>query len=198
MDKLGAVALIRAVVPPPPRPNTGSDPNKWPWPLVKLGRLCLSLASVWLAWRMWMLWSPLTRSLYVNMRSGLDRLTGPRPVGRRTTSRNTDVLNSIEKSDWLFVQFCHSFVSSVFSLFMSRISIRGLLGRGSMFAFSPDQFQRLLKINPDWKAHRLRYQKCLGANERQVILALVLPFHPYVENIGGKWEKPSEILEIKG
>ncbi|EHA98836.1 Methyltransferase-like protein 9 [Heterocephalus glaber] len=32
----------------------------------------------------------------------------------------------------------------------------------------------------------------------RVTLALVLPFHPYMENVGGKWEKPSEILEIKG
>ena len=137
-----------------------------------------------------------------------------------------------------------------------------------MFVFSPDQFQRLLKINPDWKTHRLldlgagdgevtkimsphfeeiyatelsetmtwqlqkkkyrvlwyinewqkigfqydlisylnlldhcnhsltllkRYQKCLGSNQRQG--------HPffglYVENVGGKWDKPLEILEIK-
>ncbi|TKC46565.1 hypothetical protein EI555_001854, partial [Monodon monoceros] len=142
--------------------------------------------------------------------------------------------NSIEKSGWLFIQLYHSFVSSVFSLFMSRTSINGLLGRGSMFVFSPDQFQRLLKINPDWKTHRL-LDLVLGVNEWQntgfqydvisclnlldrcdqpltllkdirsvleptrgrVILALVLPFHPYVEN-GGKWDKPSEILEIKG
>ena len=34
------------------------------------GWLCLSLASVWLAQRMWTLRSPLTRSLYVNMTSG--------------------------------------------------------------------------------------------------------------------------------
>lgn len=180
--------------------------------------------------------------------------------------------NSIEKSGWLFIQLYHSFVSSVFSLFMSRTSINGLLGRGSMFVFSPDQFQRLLKINPDWKTHRLldlgagdgevtkimsphfeeiyatelsetmiwqlqkKKYRVLGINEWQntgfqydvisclnlldrcdqpltllkdirsvleptqgrVILALVLPFHPYVENVGGKWEKPSEILEIKG
>uniref|UniRef100_A0A8C2S6V4 Methyltransferase like 9 n=1 Tax=Capra hircus TaxID=9925 RepID=A0A8C2S6V4_CAPHI len=210
--------------------------------------------------------------------------------------------NSIEKSGWLFIQLYHSFVSSVFSLFMSRTSINGLLGRGSMFVFSPDQFQRLLKINPDWKTHRLldlgagdgevtkimsphfeeiyatelsetmiwqlqkkKYrrvpyqmeggrgcslwcnqaqrslrtqlsERVLGINEWQktgfqydvisclnlldrcdqpltllkdirsvleptrgrVILALVLPFHPYVENVGGKWDKPSEILEIKG
>uniref|UniRef100_A0A8C2S6Y2 Methyltransferase like 9 n=1 Tax=Capra hircus TaxID=9925 RepID=A0A8C2S6Y2_CAPHI len=180
--------------------------------------------------------------------------------------------NSIEKSGWLFIQLYHSFVSSVFSLFMSRTSINGLLGRGSMFVFSPDQFQRLLKINPDWKTHRLldlgagdgevtkimsphfeeiyatelsetmiwqlqkKKYRVLGINEWQktgfqydvisclnlldrcdqpltllkdirsvleptrgrVILALVLPFHPYVENVGGKWDKPSEILEIKG
>ncbi|XP_004622939.2 methyltransferase-like protein 9 [Octodon degus] len=180
--------------------------------------------------------------------------------------------NSIEKSGWLFIQLYHSFVSSVFSLFMSRTSINGLLGRGSMFVFSPDQFQRLLKINPDWKTHRLldlgagdgevtkimsphfeeiyatelsetmiwqlqkKKYRVLGINEWQntgfqydvisclnlldrcdqpltllkdirsvleptrgrVVLALVLPFHPYVENVGGKWEKPSETLEIKG
>uniref|UniRef100_A0A7N5KJ77 Uncharacterized protein n=1 Tax=Ailuropoda melanoleuca TaxID=9646 RepID=A0A7N5KJ77_AILME len=46
-----------------------------------VGRLCLSLASVRLAWRMW---SPLTRSLYVNMRSGPDRQAG----GRTTSSRS--------------------------------------------------------------------------------------------------------------
>lgn len=125
-----------------------------------------------------------------------------------------------------------------------------------MFVFSPDQFQRLLKINPDWKTHRLldlgagdgevtkimsphfeeiyatelsetmiwqlqkKKYRVLGINEWQntgfqydvisclnlldrcdqpltllkdirsvleptrgrVILALVLPFHPYVEN----------------
>ncbi|KAM5330502.1 protein-L-histidine N-pros-methyltransferase isoform 4-T4 [Glossophaga mutica] len=34
------------------------------------GWLCLSLASVWLARKMWTLRSPLTRSLYVNMTSG--------------------------------------------------------------------------------------------------------------------------------
>ncbi|XP_063999014.1 protein-L-histidine N-pros-methyltransferase-like [Pogoniulus pusillus] len=180
--------------------------------------------------------------------------------------------NSIEKSGWLFIQLYRSFVSSIFSLFMSRTSINGLLGRGSMFVFSPEQFQRLLKINPEWKSHRLldlgagdgevtkvmsphfeeiyatelsetmiwqlqkKKYRVLGINEWQnigfqydvisclnlldrcdqpltvlkdirsvleptrgrVILALVLPFHPYVENVGGKWEKPSEVLEIKG
>ncbi|KAF4015662.1 hypothetical protein G4228_007231 [Cervus hanglu yarkandensis] len=261
------------------------------------GWLCLSLASVWLARRMWPLRSPLTRSLYVNMTSGPGgpaAAAGGRKENHQWYVCNREKLceslqavfvqsyldqgtqiflnNSIEKSGWLFIQLYHSFVSSVFSLFMSRTSINGLLGRGSMFVFSPDQFQRLLKINPDWKTHRLldlgagdgevtkimsphfeeiyatelsetmiwqlqkKKYRVLGINEWQktgfqydvisclnlldrcdqpltllkdirsvleptrgrVILALVLPFHPYVENVGGKWDKPSEILEIKG
>lgn len=40
-----------------------------------------------------------------------------------------------------------------------------LLGRGSMFVFSPEQFQRLLKINPEWKSHRLLD---LGAGDGEV------------------------------
>ncbi|XP_072275040.1 protein-L-histidine N-pros-methyltransferase isoform X1 [Pyxicephalus adspersus] len=178
---------------------------------------------------------------------------------------------SIEKSGWLSIQLYHSFMSSVFSMFMSRTSINGLLGRGSMFVFSSEQFQRLLKISPDWKFQRLldlgagdgevtkvmsphfeeiyvtemsqtmiwQLQKkkyrvlnidewqrtgfqydvisCLNLLDRchqpvtllkemrsvleptrgRVVLALVLPFHPYVEN-GGKWEKPSEIMQVNG
>nr|XP_036848122.1 methyltransferase-like protein 9 [Manis javanica] len=144
------------------------------------GWLCLSLASVWLARRMWTLRSPLTRSLYVNMTSGPGgpaAAAGGRKENHQWYVCNREKLceslqavfvqsyldqgtqiflnNSIEKSGWLFIQLYHSFVSSVFSLFMSRTSINGLLGRGSMFVFSPDQFQRLLKINPDWKTHRL-------------------------------------------
>ncbi|XP_009194408.1 methyltransferase-like protein 9 isoform X4 [Papio anubis] len=272
-----------AAVPPPPRPGAGGDRSELPRPPMRLlvGWLCLSLASVWLAQRMWTLRSPLTRSLYVNMTSGPG---GPATAagGRKENDQwyvcNREKLceslqavfvqsyldqgtqiflnNSIEKSGWLFIQLYHSFVSSVFSLFMSRTSINGLLGRGSMFVFSPDQFQRLLKINPDWKTHRLldlgagdgevtkimsphfeeiyatelsetmiwqlqkKKYRVLGINEWQntgfqydvisclnlldrcdqpltllkdirsvleptrgrVILALVLPFHPYVEN----------------
>ncbi|CAI9537270.1 unnamed protein product [Staurois parvus] len=143
---------------------------------------------------------------------------------------------------------------------------------GLCSSFSPEQFQRLLKINPDWKSQRLldlgagdgevtkvmsphfeeiyvtemsqtmiwQLQKkkyrvlnidewqrtgfqydvisCLNLLDRchqpvtllkemrsvleptrgRVILALVLPFHPYVENAGGKWEKPSEIMQVNG
>ncbi|KAB0384033.1 hypothetical protein FD755_005950 [Muntiacus reevesi] len=201
------------------------------------GWLCLSLASVWLARRMWTLRSPLTRSLYVNMTSGPGgpaAAAGGRKENHQWYVCNREKLceslqavfvqsyldqgtqiflnNSIEKSGWLFIQLYHSFVSSVFSLFMSRTSINGLLGRGSMFVFSPDQFQRLLKINPDWKTHRLLD---LGAGDGEVTKIMSPHFEEIYATelsetmiwqlqkkkyryIGGKWDKPSEILEIKG
>ncbi|XP_031416934.1 methyltransferase-like protein 9 isoform X2 [Clupea harengus] len=62
---------------------------------------------------------------------------------------------SEEKSGWMFTQLYHSFFSTVFSPIMSRTSINGFLGRGSMFVFSADQFRRLLGIGPDWKTDRL-------------------------------------------
>ncbi|XP_061611628.1 methyltransferase-like protein 9 isoform X1 [Phyllopteryx taeniolatus] len=62
---------------------------------------------------------------------------------------------SIEKSNWLFTQLYHSFVSNVLTPLVSRTSINGFLGRGSMFVFSVEQFQKLLKVGPDWKAETL-------------------------------------------
>ncbi|XP_072839046.2 protein-L-histidine N-pros-methyltransferase isoform X1 [Pogona vitticeps] len=281
---------------------------------------CYTLFLWVLRKRMWSgparyLRSPLYRSLYMNMMSSHSQSNPGIKENHQWYVCNREQLceslqpifvqsyldqgtqiflnNSIEKSGWLFIQLYHSFVSSVFSLFMSRTSINGLLGRGSMFVFSPEQFQRLLKINPDWKSRRLldlgagdgevtkvmsphfeetyvtelsetmiwqlqkKKYRVLGINEWQnmgfqydvisclnlldrcdqpltvlkdirsvldptrgrVILALVLPFHPYVENgtdfslyrhrkwppyggssldVGGKWDKPSEVLEIKG
>ncbi|XP_072337601.1 protein-L-histidine N-pros-methyltransferase isoform X2 [Scyliorhinus torazame] len=176
-----------------------------------------------------------------------------------------------EKSGWLFVQIYYSLVTSVFGLFMSKTSINGLLGRGSMFVFSEEQFLRLLRVAPDWRATRVldlgagdgevtkiisrhfeevyvtevsptmkwqlkkKQYRVLGIDEWQdtgfrydmisclnlldrcdrplsllkdirnalepskgrLILAMVLPFQPYVEN-GGKWERPSEYLEVTG
>uniref|UniRef100_A0A8C5LG67 Methyltransferase like 9 n=1 Tax=Jaculus jaculus TaxID=51337 RepID=A0A8C5LG67_JACJA len=225
--------------------------------------LSLSLASVWLARRMWTLRSPLTRSLYVNMTSGPG---GPAAAagGRKEThqwyacnreklceslqsvfvqsylDQGTQIFlnNSIEKSGWLFIQLYHSFVSSVFSLFMSRTSINGampewtyqnLLSQQKNLEFAVTRgpelsikfliFCRVLGIN-EWQNTGFQYDviSCLNLLDRcdqpltllkdirsvleptrgRVILALVLPFHPYVENVGGKWEKPSEILEIQG
>ncbi|KAM5152041.1 protein-L-histidine N-pros-methyltransferase [Mantella aurantiaca] len=250
------------------------------------------LAAVKKMWSSRYLRSHLSRSLYMNMLShsqsppywegshqwyvcDTQKLSDAlRPIFVQSyldEGTQTFLDRSIEKSGWLSIQLYHSFMSSVFSMFMSRTSINGLLGRGSMFVFSPEQFQRLLKISPDWKSQRLldlgagdgevtkvmsphfeeiyvtemsqtmiwQLQKkkyrvlnidewqrtgfqydvisCLNLLDRchqpvsllkemrsvleptrgRVILALVLPFHPYVEN-GGKWEKPSEVMQVNG
>lgn len=63
--------------------------------------------------------------------------------------------HSIEKSGWIFTQLYHSFVSTVLSPVVSRTSINGFLSRGSMFVFSSAQFQRILRVGPEWKAERL-------------------------------------------
>ncbi|XP_075686323.1 protein-L-histidine N-pros-methyltransferase isoform X2 [Rhinoderma darwinii] len=251
----------------------------------------LCLAVVKKMWSSRYLRSHLTRSLYMNMLSQnqapywevshqwylcdkekLSEELEPIFIQSYLDQETQTFLNrSIEKSGWLSIQLYHSFMSSVFSMFMSRTSINGLLGRGSMFVFSPEQFQRLLRVGPDWKSHRLldlgagdgevtrvmsphfeeiyvtemsqtmiwQLQKkkyrvlnidewqrtgfqydvisCLNLLDRchqpvtllkemrsvleptrgRVILALVLPFHPYVEN-GGKWEKPAELMEVNG
>ncbi|XP_059834960.1 methyltransferase-like protein 9 [Hypanus sabinus] len=176
-----------------------------------------------------------------------------------------------EKSSWLFVQIYYSLVTSVFGFFMSKTSINGLLGRGSMFVFSEAQLLRLLQEGPDWRTGRMldlgagdgkvtsimrphveevyvtevspimKWQlkkkqfrvleidewqntgfqydvvSCLNLLDRcdrpltllrdirrvleprkgRLLLAVVLPFQPYVEN-GGKWERPSERLEVSG
>lgn len=62
---------------------------------------------------------------------------------------------SVEKSSWLFTQLYHSFVSTVLGPLVSRTSINGFLGRGSMFVFSRDQFQEILRVGPEWRAERL-------------------------------------------
>ncbi|XP_067286853.1 methyltransferase-like protein 9 isoform X2 [Pseudorasbora parva] len=62
---------------------------------------------------------------------------------------------SEEKSSWLFTQLYHSLFSTIFSPIVSRTSINGFLGRGSMFVFSKEQFRRLLQIEPEWKGQRM-------------------------------------------
>lgn len=62
---------------------------------------------------------------------------------------------SVEKSSWLFTQLYHSLFSTIFSPVISRTSINGFLGRGSMFVISKEQFQRLLRISPEWKGERM-------------------------------------------
>ncbi|KAM9838079.1 protein-L-histidine N-pros-methyltransferase isoform 2-T2 [Aulostomus maculatus] len=178
---------------------------------------------------------------------------------------------SVEKSGWLFTLLYHSMVSTILSPMVSRTSINGFLGRGSMFVFSAEQFQQLLRVGPEWRGERLldlgagdggvtavmgvhfkevyatevslpmrwhlqrRNYKLLGIDEWQhsgflydvisclnlldrcedplhllhdirrslvpntgrLILAVVLPFQPYVE-IGGRWRHPKQHLKVEG
>ncbi|XP_067912718.1 methyltransferase-like protein 9 [Heterodontus francisci] len=233
--------------------------------------------------------SPLSRSLLINMRHQggeeyhklqwyvcdtelLPTHLQPLFVQSHLDAETSEFLRLCsEKSRWLFVQIYYSLVTSVFGLFMSKTSINGLLGRGSMFVFSEEQFLQLLRVEADWRAARVldlgagdgevtkiisphfeevyvtevsptmkwqlkkKQYRVLGIDEWQdpgfqynvisclnlldrcdrpltllkdirnvlepstgrLILAVVLPFQPYVEN-GGKWERPSEYLEVTG
>ncbi|XP_076393199.1 protein-L-histidine N-pros-methyltransferase isoform X1 [Megachile rotundata] len=51
---------------------------------------------------------------------------------------------SVERSDSLPLQAWHSLARSALSWFISRTSINGLLGRGSMHVFSCEQFKKLM------------------------------------------------------
>lgn len=70
-----------------------------------------------------------------------------------------------EKSDWLMMQLYHVIAKSLLSWFMNTTSINGLLKRGSMFVLSKSQFQKLLNIEPTWKAKSLLD---LGAGDGKV------------------------------
>ncbi|XP_048266197.1 protein-L-histidine N-pros-methyltransferase isoform X2 [Bombus terrestris] len=54
------------------------------------------------------------------------------------------LMKSIERSDSLPLQAWHSLARSALSWFISRTSINGLLGRGSMHVFSCEQFQKFM------------------------------------------------------
>ncbi|KAM3859362.1 LOW QUALITY PROTEIN: protein-L-histidine N-pros-methyltransferase [Diretmus argenteus] len=145
--------------------------------------------------RMWMekyVRSPLARSLFTNMARESDA-TGPetqewyrcspdllgdvvRPLflQNRLDSDTQDFLRrSVEKSGWLFTQLYHSFLSTVLSPLVSRTSINGLLGRGAMFVFSGKQFQKLLRVDPEWRAERLLD---LGAGDGGVTAVMAAHF----------------------
>ncbi|XP_056627105.1 methyltransferase-like protein 9 isoform X2 [Triplophysa dalaica] len=118
--------------------------------------------------------SPFARNLFLNMVTESE-ITGhetqkwyhcsPDMLGERVRSlfvqshldADTEAFlsRSVEKSTWLFTQLYHSMFSTIFSPVMSRTSINGFLGRGSMFVFSKEQFQRLLQISPEWKGERM-------------------------------------------
>ncbi|CAJ0940747.1 unnamed protein product [Ranitomeya imitator] len=179
----------------PPRADVGHGPARFRRTSAEAAQMkvflgwvltyVLCLAAVRKMWSSRYLRSHLSRSLYMNMLSPnqapywevshqwylcdkekLSEELQPIFVQSFLDQGTQTFLNrSIEKSGWLSIQLYHSFMSSVFSMFMSRTSINGLLGRGSMFVFSPEQFQRLLKVGPDWKSHRLLD---LGAGDGEV------------------------------
>ncbi|OAD55265.1 Methyltransferase-like protein 9, partial [Eufriesea mexicana] len=57
------------------------------------------------------------------------------------------LMKSVERSDSLPLQAWHSLAKSALSWFISRTSINGLLGRGSMHVFSSEQFQKLMETS---------------------------------------------------
>ncbi|KAG7210641.1 hypothetical protein KM043_012155 [Ampulex compressa] len=181
------------------------------------------------------------------------------------------LIKSAERSDSLHLQAWHSLARSALSWFISRTSINGLLGRGSMHVFSGEQFQKLMDasgfegpwhslidlgagdgattshvahlfekvyatdISPPmrWALARRKFTVldverwyewgpfnvilCLNLLDRcdrpdtllrklrsalapggRLVVALVLPFSPYVE-VGERGDhKPSEYLPVRG
>lgn len=63
--------------------------------------------------------------------------------------------NCTDKADWVFTQVFHALASTFLAFFMTKTSINGLLGRGSMFVFSHRQFEQLIGINSSWRADHL-------------------------------------------
>ncbi|MBN3286722.1 METL9 protein, partial [Polyodon spathula] len=105
---------------------------------------------------------------------------------------------SAEKSGCLVTQLYHSFVSTLFSPFMSRTSINGYLGRGSMFVFSPEQFRQLMNISQDWKSKRLLD---LGAGDGEVTKVMSPHFEEiYTTEVSAtmKWQLEKKQYKVLG
>ncbi|XP_072229833.1 protein-L-histidine N-pros-methyltransferase isoform X2 [Leuresthes tenuis] len=105
---------------------------------------------------------------------------------------------SAEKSGWLFTQLYHSLISTVLGPLVSRTSINGFLGRGSMFVFSTEQFQALLRIGPDWRAERLLD---LGAGDGGVTEVMGVHFRQvYATEISGpmQWHLQRKNYKVLG
>ncbi|XP_022195325.2 methyltransferase-like protein 9 [Nilaparvata lugens] len=177
-----------------------------------------------------------------------------------------------KKSDQIFLQLWYSLAKTLLSLFMSHTNINGLLGRGSMFVVSSEQFGSLLgrrRFGTDeggtslldlgagdgnvtrvmaeyysqvyvtevaatmrWKLARKGFSvleidgwqeskydtiSCLNLLDRceyplsileqlkqslrpngQIVIALVLPYKPYVESGGSCDHKPRQFLPVSG
>jgi len=50
---------------------------------------------------------------------------------------------SVDKSDWILTQIYHNFAKAVLSMLYTQTDINGMLGRGSMFVFSREQYLKL-------------------------------------------------------
>lgn len=172
-----------------------------------------------------------------------------------------------KKSDQIFLQLWYSLAKTLLSLFMSHTNINGLLGRGSMFVVSSQQFGSLLRRSGGggslldlgagdgnvtqvmaefyskvyvtevastmrWKLARKGFSvleidgwqdrkydtiSCLNLLDRceyplsileqlkqslmpdgQIVIALVLPYKPYVESGGSCDHKPRQFLPLSG
>ncbi|XP_074644771.1 protein-L-histidine N-pros-methyltransferase-like isoform X2 [Tubulanus polymorphus] len=178
--------------------------------------------------------------------------------------------NCYDKADWIFTQIWQGVAKSFLTWFVSVTSANALLGRGSMFVFSRNQFHSLIQKDETWKAkklldlgagdgvvtrvmepnfdevfvtevskpmiwkleeknykvlgiddwangsHQFDLTACLNVLDRcskplsiltdikrslvpggRVVIAVVLPFRPYVEN-GKNQHKPEEYVPVKG
>ncbi|XP_049276397.1 LOW QUALITY PROTEIN: protein-L-histidine N-pros-methyltransferase-like [Rhipicephalus sanguineus] len=56
---------------------------------------------------------------------------------------------STEKSNWLGTQILHAVARLFLGWFLTKTTLNGFLGRGSMFVFSMSQFLRLLRLGAD-------------------------------------------------
>ncbi|XP_077543442.1 protein-L-histidine N-pros-methyltransferase isoform X2 [Haemaphysalis longicornis] len=57
--------------------------------------------------------------------------------------------SSTEKSNWLGTQILHALARLFLGWFLTKTTLNGFLGRGSMFVFSRDQFLRLLRLDAE-------------------------------------------------
>lgn len=91
-----------------------------------------------------------------------------------------DFLNrSTEKSGWLGTQILHAVARLFLGWFVTKTSLNGLLGRGSMFVFSQDQFLGLLGLTADTSSTKPLFTSLLdiGAGDGNVTSVIAPLFH---------------------
>uniref|UniRef100_A0A8C4NG31 Methyltransferase 9, His-X-His N1-histidine n=1 Tax=Eptatretus burgeri TaxID=7764 RepID=A0A8C4NG31_EPTBU len=83
------------------------------------------------------------------------------------------LVQSAEKSGWIFMQLTHSLLSTLLWPFLSQTTINGLLGRGATFVLSREQIGKLFNVGPSWRANTLID---LGAGDGSVTAVLAPAF----------------------